>query len=97
VKIVFPMLVAAFVTGTSAASAEPPDCNGFPDFRARVAGAARNSSAGQAGRRKAQATDHAKAKSRAGELRIAISYSSLAPLALTIADHLVSSLSMKAA
>jgi hypothetical protein len=36
VKIVFPMLVAAFVTGTSAASAEPPDCNGFPDFRARM-------------------------------------------------------------
>jgi hypothetical protein len=36
VKIVFPMLVAAFVTGTSAAAAEPPDCNGFPDFRARM-------------------------------------------------------------
>ncbi|MDB5617193.1 hypothetical protein [Tardiphaga sp.] len=36
VKIVFPWLVAAFLATASAARAEPPDCNGFPDFRARI-------------------------------------------------------------
>jgi hypothetical protein len=30
------MLIAVFAAGASVASAEPPDCNGFPDFRARM-------------------------------------------------------------
>jgi hypothetical protein len=36
VKIVLRLLVLAFTATTSAASAERPDCNGFPDFRARM-------------------------------------------------------------
>jgi hypothetical protein len=36
VKIALPILAAALAAIASAARAEPPDCNGFADFRARM-------------------------------------------------------------